>query len=749
MNSISIRCARLAAFAVGGISILALLGWFTGIDRLRSWSPELVAMNPVTALTFLLSAAALWLVIGDHPVGETDTEETASGRRRRPSGAPPALSAEALRWKRVWAAGGATLTGGIGGLKFIDYLTGSNLSFDRYLFHAELGSNQMAPNTAVCFAFTGLALLLLDRRVRWGWYPSEMASLGVLIASVMALLGYFYGSAPLYGVSTYFPMAANTAVSFAVLALGALAARPEHGLMSLVTSRDAGSVMLRRLLPAAILIPCLLGWLRLQGVRLGWFAPDFGLLLFVTLTMTGLLAVLLWTTDVLNRTGRARSEALHRIRTSEERVRDLYDSAPCGYHSLDEEGRYVEINRTELDWLGYEKEDVLGRRFDEFLTPSSQGMFTLMFPELKETGSVREVSVEMVHRDGSTIPVLITATAVTDRAGRFRYTRSTVFDISARREAEKRIQELNASLERRVRERTAELAAANRELRERNEENELFVYSVSHDLRSPLVNLQGFSQEIRLAGEELQTLLKDERIPADVRDTARDVLEGDIAESIRFIRTAVTRLSGMIDALLRLSRAGRVEYEPREVDVRAIVVRTVESYSAEIAERGAQVAVQELAPAWGDRLAIEQVFANLINNALHYLDPDRPGQIAVGMFREERLPSQDGLPKRISRVYYVSDNGLGISESHRHKVFGAFQRLHPRRAPGEGMGLALVKRIVERHDGEIWFESTEGVGTTFFVRLPVPESRSTSNESDAAGGAHHGRQLSAGSAGRR
>src|SRR5262249_1736099 len=155
----------------------------------------------------------------------------------------------------------------------------------------------------------------------------------------------------------------------------------------------------------------------------------------------------------------------------------------------------------------------------------------------------------------------------------------------------------------------------------------------------------------------------------------------DAAESVRFIQTAVQRLAGIIDALLRLSRVGRVEYQRQAVDVRAAVVRVVESLRATITRRGAAVAGGDPPPAGGDSQALEQVFANLIDNAVNYLDPQRPGQVEVGS-REEVGDPAAGL-----RTYYVKDNGLGIPEAQQDKVFLAFQRLHPDAAPGEGIGL--------------------------------------------------------------
>ncbi len=277
------------------------------------------------------------------------------------------------------------------------------------------------------------------------------------------------------------------------------------------------------------------------------------------------------------------------------------------------------------------------------------------------------------------------------------------------------LREVNEVLERRVLERTAELEAVNRDLAQKNAENEMFVYSVSHDLRSPLVNLQGFSKELEKAGQQLAAVLDDAAVPPDVRDRGRGLLGGKMAKSIGFIQTAVLRLSAIIDALLRLSRAGRVEYRLEVVDLPRVVARVVAAAQVTIAERGATVRVGALPPAWGDRTALEQAFANLIGNALTYLDPARPGLIEVGCASEA---GADG-----PRTYFVRDNGLGIAEGHQHKIFHAFQRAHPGVGAGEGLGLAIVARVAERHHGRVWVESRPGAGSTFFLALPAPPGR--------------------------
>ena len=289
------------------------------------------------------------------------------------------------------------------------------------------------------------------------------------------------------------------------------------------------------------------------------------------------------------------------------------------------------------------------------------------------------------------------------------------------REAEAIEQQQRAELEKQTVElanTNAELGRTNNDLRFKTQEIETFVYSVSHDLRSPLVNLQGFSKELARSCEELREQSNDPGTPSETRRRMLDLIDGDILDSVRFIQTAVSRSSNIIDALLRLSRAGRVEYKHVPVDVAAVVGRVVEAMQSSIRAKNVQVIVHGLPDAAADSTAVEQIFGNLVGNAVNYLDPNRPGRIEIGSTASEDAHAV---------TYYVRDNGLGIPAAYLPKMFVAFQRLHGQIAPGEGIGLAMVRRMVDRLGGKIWVESKEGAGSTFYVTLPslTPESGKT------------------------
>lgn len=670
---------------------VALLGWTLGADSLKAVLPGLIAMNPLTAICFIVLAGALCL-------------------RNRVAG----------KYQRLGAVL-AVAVAAVGGLKLGSVLLGYPLSIDLWLFAAALGENRMAPSTALCFFLSGAAVAGIDYVAPRGFWPAQVATLAAATVSLAALVGYSYGATSPYVGASYVPMALNSAAAFDVLALGILLARPERGVMAVVLSPGVGGEMTRRLIPAVIAIPWLFGGLHLFAQqRLGYHDTIFGVALLAVAVTVGLFVVTVsWIAAALNHSEAERQQAMNELRRSSAQIFDLYNRAPCGYHSLDPSGTVISINDTELAWLGYEREEVVGKKtFSELITPASVQTYRDNFTRFKLAGSVKDLEFEMLRRDGGTFPVILNSVAIYDADGNYVASRSMVFDSTEQKRAEAAIQQLNQELELRVAHRTAELAAANADLEQKNRENEVFVYSASHDLRSPLVNLQAFSQELAGVSQNIRQLLVSANLPAEQSQRGRQLIDVDLQRNVRFIQTAVGRLGGIIDALLRLSRAGRVEHQPQWVDARQLVARIVDSMSATLRSRGMAIEVADLPACWGDPTAIDQVFANLLGNAVSYLDSRRPGKIEVGTLPAEY--PQDGT--LAGTIYYVKDNGVGIDRAYHGKVFQGLKRLHPELAKGEGMGLAIVKRIVDRHGGKVWFESSAGQGTTFFVELPNPST---------------------------
>jgi signal transduction histidine kinase len=238
------------------------------------------------------------------------------------------------------------------------------------------------------------------------------------------------------------------------------------------------------------------------------------------------------------------------------------------------------------------------------------------------------------------------------------------------------------------------------------------LHVISHNLRSPLVNIQGFSNELVRLCEEMQMKISTAQggtLPA--RELAH-AFEEEIPRALQFIRTGVTRLDALLSGFLRFSRLGQAALQIRTVDMDQVLAGTVQAARFQIEQAGAQVEVGPLPGCLGDAIHVGQVFANLLDNALKYRDPHRPLRVAVsGRIEGDRA------------IYAVADNGIGIAPEHQAKVFEMFRRLNPRAAPGEGLGLAIAQRIVERQQGRIWVESKPGQGATFFVSLPANPSR--------------------------
>jgi diguanylate cyclase (GGDEF)-like protein len=248
-----------SAIAIGA-GVLVLLGWTADVAALKSILPGLVAMNPVTAIAFI----ALGLALAQLP------------RARRAS--------ELLAWAVAL----------IGATKLLSFLGTFEFAIDRLLFASRLGTNQMAPNTAFNFLLLGVALATIDRSLRRVHWPAQFLAVISAMSSMLALIGYAYGVRSFYGIGSYIPMALHTALTFVVLAMGLLCARPERGIMSVISSDTTGGTMMRRLLPAVFVVPLLLGWMRLAGQRARLFDSDAGLWLLVVGMMTVFVVLIGW-----------------------------------------------------------------------------------------------------------------------------------------------------------------------------------------------------------------------------------------------------------------------------------------------------------------------------------------------------------------------------------------------------------------------------------------------------------------------
>jgi len=263
---------------------------------------------------------------------------------------------------------------------------------------------------------------------------------------------------------------------------------------------------------------------------------------------------------------------------------------------------------------------------------------------------------------------------------------------------------LNEDLEGAVRARTSELQRANDEIQR-------FAYIVSHDLRSPLVNVMGFTAELEAATGQLVKLVDqvEKQAPDLAIGDAKLAAREDLPEAIGFIRASTQKMDRLINAILRLSREGRRPISPEPLDMDALVHGIVDTLRHRVDELGADIVIAPNLPAiTSDRLAVEQVLGNIVENALKYLQPGRPGWIEISGRREG------------ARVTFtVADNGRGIDPRDHDRIFDLFRRSGMQDQPGEGIGLAHVRALAYRLGGTIAVDSTLGEGAAFRVNLPL------------------------------
>ncbi len=522
---------------------------------------------------------------------------------------------------------------------------------------------------------------------------------------------------------------------------------------------------------------------------------------------------------------KARQQAEAVARRAAEEVQDLYNNAPCGYCSVDKDGRILAMNDTELAMLGWRREEVIGRKhLTEVLTPASQAIFQREFPEFVRTGQVTDLEFEFVRRDGSTFTGLLSATAIKDAGGNFIRSRSTTLDITGRKQAEaerdrfftisldllciasgdgyfkrvspavtdllgwspeeflaqpymelihpedraasqleverqvlngekvlqfenrfrrkdgswrvlswrsvpqpgglmyatardvterklmeERLRSFNLELEQRVAERTTELSRVNEKLKSAasrlansNRELQDFAFVASHDLQEPLRKIQAFSDRLK------------SRCGPAFDATGTDYMDRMLG--------AAGRMRRLIDDLLMFSRVTSKAKPFEPVDLAKVAREVVSDLEIRLEQAGARVDVGALPTLDADATQMRQLLQNLIGNALKFRRPEAPPVVSV---TGEQCDGQ----LRLS----VADNGIGFEEKYADRIFQVFQRLHGRgEYEGSGIGLAVCRKIAERHGGVITVRSTPGVGSTFTITLPMRQAQPASEHEHSA-----------------
>jgi len=361
---------------------------------------------------------------------------------------------------------------------------------------------------------------------------------------------------------------------------------------------------------------------------------------------------------------RARKNAKEKLISALKDTQDLYDNAPCGYHSLDGNGFFLQVNTTMCRWLGYDKEELIGKKkITDLVNEDGLKTFQENFYLFKEQGFINNLEFELVRKNGTSFPVIVNSTAMRDDNGHFIKSRSTTFDYTEQKKANDKINNLNQELE-------------------------AFTYTVSHDLRSPLRSISGYAQILE---EDYSKVLDD---------------EGKRVTNV--IIKSSKRMGQLIDDLLNFSQLGRKELSDNAIDVNAMVQQLIKDFTEQEKQLPIQFNVHYLDPCHGDYSLIRQVWFNLLSNAIKYSQKKNSIRIEVGSYM-----------KGPEVIYYVKDNGAGFDMQYVHKLFGVFQRLHRlNEFDGTGVGLAIVKRIVNRHGGRVWAEGETDLGATFYFTIP-------------------------------
>ena len=654
----------IAALVTAFIAGLVLLGWALDIDLFKRIIPGLVAMNPMSAMAFLLAALSLALF------STAPAHEVALLR---------VTLARTCAWLIVF----------IGIAKVVAIVGGPDLRVDQLLFSSKLSvgfrvPNVMAPNTALNFFLIGNALIVIHSKRR---HMSPLACIAALICgfeALLAVLGYAYGIGVFYGMHSFIPMALHTAVAFLVVAFGIMSCQASSGFLAVITGNNAGGMMARRLLPAAILVPAVIGWLRLEGQRIGFFDSEFGVALYTVTNMLVFGSLVACNAYLLFKTDAARAKADHRVRRTHDELEERKHQLETAVHAnqlimdnsrdvictVDENGSFITVSAASEALWGYKPQELCGRAYIEMVHPEDRARTNQVAADIMTGSAVNDFENRYIRKDGSFIDVMWSA--YWSEADRLMF--AVARDSTERARTEKALKEAKEEADR-----------ANRAKSE-------FLSRMSHELRTPMNAILGFAQ-----------LLEMEELTEDQQESVGHIIRGG------------RHLLELINEVLDISRieAGRMSLSPEPVLLADVLCETIDLVRPLATDREVRVTSRDVSDLYvlADRQRLKQILINLISNSIKY---NRTGG-SVTLSCEAR----DGRARIL-----ITDTGLGIPAERIEQLFTPFERLGAEQSTieGTGLGLAVAKRLAEAMQGSIGVESVSGQGSTFWLELPLTQS---------------------------
>jgi PAS domain S-box-containing protein len=701
------RLPGVAALASVSVGVLVLLGWQADASALKSLLPGLVAMNPLTALAFILAGVSLGAL---------------RGREDQP----------AHRW--VGNALATTVLA-LGVAKLCDVILHTQLDLDQLLFRSRLSAtaglppNRMAPNTAACLALLGAGLLSLRWELR-RHVVSQYLALLLAGVSLLAILGYVLDVQALYGVKSFIPMALNTALVFGTLSLAILSAYPERGVVGVLVAADGGGTMARRTLPFAVAVPVLLAWIRIQADRQGILPAEFGVSVMVFASIV-LLTALIWSNAMrLSAAERERKAALEALQTahgeleqrvrartaeleaanerlqnevderqrsdqalrdSEVRYRLLFLGNPHPMWVYDRQGlAFLAVNEAAVQLYGYAAEEFMSMTLRD-IWPSDEVPSLLEDVATDRPEMIAPREWRHVRKDGTLVAVEI-ASHTLQFAGRDAAL-VLATDVTRRKQLEKQLRQSQKM------EAIGQLAGG-----------------VAHDFNNLLTAIMGYSQLMR------------RRLAAD-SPALRDTDE---------ILKAAERAAGLTRQLLAFSR--QQVLEPKVLDLNAIVTDLDKMLRRLIGEDIDLVTAtaEGLGRVKADPGQLEQVLMNLVVNARDAMPEGGKLTIETANVDLDEGYAQERVELRPGRyvMVAVSDTGCGMSPEVTAQIFEPFFTTKEQ-GKGTGLGLSTVHGIVKQSEGHIEVYSEPGHGTTFKVYLPRVEGAADMPQAPRAAAERH------------